>query len=308
MIPVAEVIRKTFELKPSGSRYLRGIEHDSLVVDKKRNLFFWNSKGIAGDALDWLTEVRGVSHDNAKQLLSKFPKYRSDTMQNSDTGVPVYPKLLDTFFELGKKHRDYWYHRGYSDSTINLYRLGYTGDFYVIPIIKDAELKNFQCRRAEPKAIWSWARGHAPYLFGSDIVDSDYIFFTESPVDAVAMREMRLPAISHNGGAGCWLNKWNKDIVKYDKVYVIYDNDRAGIRGAKKVARKMLGRAYVLFWPSGFKNKFDINAALLKFGKKKAKKLIRGVLVSQAVHSSDLDNLDYRIVQNRLQEKVKGVL
>ena len=37
--------------------YYRAIDHDSLVVDTQTGFFYWNSKGIFGKPLDYLTNA-----------------------------------------------------------------------------------------------------------------------------------------------------------------------------------------------------------------------------------------------------------
>ena len=52
-LSIAEIVSETFPLTGHG-RYLRAKQHDSLVVDVQRQAWYWNSRGIHGDVLDWL--------------------------------------------------------------------------------------------------------------------------------------------------------------------------------------------------------------------------------------------------------------
>ena len=51
--PVEDVIEEECKLRPAG-KYLRGVEHDSLVVDPARGAWFWNSEGRQGDVIAWV--------------------------------------------------------------------------------------------------------------------------------------------------------------------------------------------------------------------------------------------------------------
>jgi DNA primase len=308
-VPVEYVIKRKFDLKESGTRYLRGIKHDSLVIDKKTNTFHWNSIDLHGNALTWLTKVEGYSVRQALQELEEYSGIPfTKTFTKLEEPTPIYQKLLDAFFKLGKYNRKYWYKRGYTDSTINKYKLGYTGKAYVIPIIIDGKLDNFQCRLADSKRMWNWS-SRSPSLFGLDQVDSSYVFLTEGPTDAMALTQCGLPAISHNSGAGAWDTSWNSRILDFDFIYILYDNDKAGIRGSKKISKKLLSRGYVLFWPSFFANGYDINKAMNSMGESKTKEFIQEVLLEYAIHSSDISNQSYvSEVRKQIDRKVRRLL
>lgn len=296
-IPVEIIIERDFKLKRSGNRYLRGIKHDSLVVDKQKNLFYWNSIDLNGNALTWLKEVRGYSHRAALEFLESFSGIPfTSNIVKLEKPTPIYPRLLDAFYNLGKQNRGYWYARGFSDKSIDTYKLGYTGEYYVIPILDSGELVNFQCRRKTDsgKRIWNWAKERPSYLFGLEQVPkTDFIVLTEGPIDAITLNAMGLPAISHNAGSSGWNNSWNKHLLKYNFIYVAYDNDRAGIKGSIKVAKKIGNRASVVFWPSEFATKYDINDLYLEFGKEFSKQIFRKILLLNSVHIS-LFPRDYR--------------
>lgn len=70
-VDLVELIDETYELEPDGHRYWRSIEHDSLVVDVGNvpHRFYWNSRGLSGDAVDWLILVFGLSFKEAVHRL-----------------------------------------------------------------------------------------------------------------------------------------------------------------------------------------------------------------------------------------------
>ena len=95
--------------------------------------------------------------------------------------------------------------------------------------------------RDEPeKRILSWYRGQKPVIFNSDLLAfSRTIILTEGPVDAILLLQYGFPAVSHNGGAGTWLPEWFGKFSKVKEVFVVYDNDEAGVTGAQKVAKNL---------------------------------------------------------------------
>jgi len=289
-VPIEIIVGKDFTLNGNG-RYKRGIEHDSLVVDLQTNRFYWNSIGISGNALDWLTKVKGLSYRESLEELQKYSGLPfTNIIEKLETPVPIYPKLLETFHELGKSYRDYWYSRGINDATIDHFKLGYTGRAHVIPIINDGVLMNFQCRvgHGADKRVWAWSSNRPSYPFSVDGRYSEYVIMTEGLTDALAMYQIGLPLISQSGGCATWKAEWNKYIIGYNMIYLLYDNDLAGMRGSYKVGEKLLNRAYIMHWPASFDYKYDVNNLMKQYGEELAREIITQVLMPNAIHSSEL--------------------
>lgn len=280
-----EVIARDYTLTGYG-RYLRTEEHDSLVLDTERQLFFWNSKGLAGGPLEWFTKVKRLPNDLAKRRLSEFDYYNTSgdvlTVKHGNKEVIVYPKLIDAFWEGGLEHRDYWYERLLTDETINRFKLGFHNGWYLIPIFVDGQLKNFQARRDHPtKKVLPWYNGVGPILFNSDIMKvTDTIVFTEGLVDAILLNQYGIPAVSHNGGAGTWKDNWTRHFNKQQKIYIVYDNDRAGRKGAKNIA-DILGVRCKIYTFDGHALGYDI---VNFFRDKNSVQEFRRLLVEESKH------------------------
>lgn len=262
-VPVQNIIDRDFELQQSGSRYMRAVEHDSLVIDLETNLFYWNSIGISGNAFTWLTTIRGCSINDALTLLqeeSGLP-FRSNLDRLLNTPRYPYYRLLGAFYERGKYNRDYWYGRGYSDETIDHFKLGYTGKCYTIPIIHQGKLLNFQCRTPQ-KRIWSWSRGLGILPFNFEALkETTWILITESAVDAIMCWQYGFPAISLIPNALKWDTKYSSYLSSLDKIVLAFDNDKAGIRGTKKVAKYFKGRCLFVDW-EGYPERYDVGELL----------------------------------------------
>lgn len=261
-VRIEDLIAKDFDLRETGKKYYKGIEHDSLVIDTESQVFYWNSVEVSGNALDWLTLVKGMPLDEAILYLKKKANFQDkpDLSANSFTFTPnIYPKLLSVFYELGKQHRDYWYSRGYTDETIDHFKLGYTGRCYVIPIILNGELLNFQCRTPE-KQIWAWVKGLGTLPYNFDTLKStSAVIVTEAPVNVVALEQLGYKAISQTTGAGAWLSLFNPYLKDVKEIIFAYDNDLAGFLGARRVAKHFRDRARILVWPKSYPEKYDPN-------------------------------------------------
>jgi DNA primase len=229
-----DVIAEDYTIVGTG-RYKKTDEHDSLVIDTIKDVFYWNSKDIAGDLFDWYVKIKGLSKTEAQNLVYKTPHIAINVYKTERKKVVVNDGLVDAFFNLGKKNREYWYHRGYTDSTIDLFRLGFTGDWYVIPIFVEGKFRNFQCRKPD-KTMKHWYGGVGPLPFNMDYVkDLPEWVLTEGPVDAIMCMQNGIPAMSTNTGAGYFRTRWISNFNSLERVYIVYDNDEAGVKGARKV-------------------------------------------------------------------------
>jgi len=258
---IEELISQTYELEGRG-RFLRAVDHDSLVVDRGKQLFFWNSRGIFGNAYDWLTRVVGMPEQEARSAISdENDIFHKSYTPHAQGYVKPMPELVEIFYTYGKGHREYWYDiRGYTEETVDRFRLGYTGEWYTIPIYVDGDFENFQCLHHDPKGRKSWYIGKGALPFNFAILKlTDWVVLTEGPVDAIMLRQNDIPAVSQTGGAGTWKNTWISYFMKVRKIFVTYDNDDAGNEGAKRVV-KSLGtdrtRVYN-FWNE--KDGFDVS-------------------------------------------------
>ena len=103
-VPVEQVVGRDFDLHRAGERYYRAVKHNSLVVDTEKNRWYWNSLGVSGNALDWLTKIRGYSVADSLEILQNYTKVplRRSLDILFEPQLP-YPKLLQAFYQLGKK-------------------------------------------------------------------------------------------------------------------------------------------------------------------------------------------------------------
>lgn len=259
------IISKDYTLIRKGNYYTTE-EHDSLVIDPKRALFFWNSKGIYGDILRWLTEVRGLNKYDAIKTIDETPEDFNFEAYELQPETPN-PVLVDIYYNYGRGYRDYWYNkRGYNDDTIERFNLGYTGKYHVIPVFYNGAFLNFQCRGLDAndnKIVRNFYQGMGNLPFNFDalktIEKSDPIFITESPVDAIMLTQNGLTAISCTAGAGSWDHEWSKLLFDYEKIYICYDNDEAGRNGAKRTSKFLQHNSHILVWPQGvYPEKYDM--------------------------------------------------
>lgn len=236
---LARFIEEDFGLNTrEGSRWGSSDEHDSLVLDKERGIFFWNSQNIVGDPLTYLTRVRHYTFEDAKEYLKTINHIGTYvyTINGKDGDIVVYPKLVDIFYEDGLSKRDYFYNRGLTDDTINRFQLGFYNNYHTIPIFEGGTFRNFQMRRDNPvKIVRNYYKGVGSLLFNSDILKlTDVVYYTEGPVDAMILSQNGLPAVSSNGST--FKSEWYSKFIYVKKIIILFDNDIAGEKEALRLA------------------------------------------------------------------------
>ncbi len=251
---LSRLVEEDFGKRNETSRWFKADVHDSLVVDKERNVFYWNSRDLSGDVYAYLVNVRGWSSQKAKEYVEN--NYQNFPFLKRVESVVTYPKLVNTFFVNGLNQRDYFYSRGLLDKTIDHFLLGYFDGWATIPIFEDGVFKNFQLRRDNPKQIKAYYRGVGQLLFNVDILKYvSEVFMVEGTIDALILIQNGLPAIAPCSGV--LQPKYFHRFYKIKRINILFDNDRAGYEEAVKTA-KMLGeeRCYIYLFQD-FGEKYD---------------------------------------------------
>jgi hypothetical protein len=116
-----------------GGRYKRTLEHDSFVLDTYANTYYWNSRGYGGDVANFLMRFLQYSPEMAIKLgepAKEIVKPKKHLNQH----------LAEAYWKLGRHKREFWYSRGYNDKVIDLYKLGFNGEYYTIPFVLKGHL------------------------------------------------------------------------------------------------------------------------------------------------------------------------
>jgi DNA primase len=235
-----QLINEDFGLRAKeGSRWGKSEDHTSLVLDRDKSIFFWNSQEIVGDSLTYLQKVRHLSFRDSVEILKKMEYEGTHTWTlEENEEVTVYPKLVEVFWEMGKNHRDYFYRRGLTDDTINRFQLGFYNGWNTVPFFEDGTFRNFQFRMDLPsKRIKSYYKNLGALLFNSDILRLvDEVYWCEGVVDAIIMLQNGIPAIASNIGGG-FRPEWYSKFLNVDRIHLVFDRDSAGDNESKRVAK-----------------------------------------------------------------------
>lgn len=143
--------------------------------------------------------------------------------------------------------RKYLNARGISDAVINAHKLGW-GRFYgkswiTIPIKDIYGAFRFFKLRQDPNSgddKITYPKGIEAQIYGWDTLASnaDKIIICEGELDRLALLSKNISAITSTHGAMTFKEEWVKEVVeKCGQIYICFDNDDAGRKGAERVAK-----------------------------------------------------------------------
>lgn len=141
--------------------------------------------------------------------------------------------------------------RGLTKSTIRKFQIGWDGQRFTIPI-RDADGNLVNVRRYKPNArshsqkMVSWGTGWGEgRLLGWELLldeEVEDVILHEGELDWIIGTQYHLPSVTHTSGSNVFKMEW-APFFKGKRVYVAYDDDKAGDRGALKVAQVLKGHA-----------------------------------------------------------------
>lgn len=157
----------------------------------------------------------------------------------------------DPFALAGEYHRNlpdriiqYLHRRGISDEVIAIHRIGWNGQRITIPIFtREGTLALFKLAKDpddssnSPKTLTS--RGGSLELYGWEnlLAKPERIIVCEGEFDRLVLETQGLPAVTGTGGAGSFRAEWAPDFLSVPEVYLCFDRDDAGRRGALRVGQ-----------------------------------------------------------------------
>lgn len=139
--------------------------------------------------------------------------------------------------------------RGITEETLRRFKIGWDSDRFTIPIYDTmghcVNIRRYlpEAPNKQPKMIsYKTGMGTARPFPIKNIRESDTILIVEGEMDCLLMNQLGYNAITTTGGAETWKANWNS-LFKDKSVLICYDVDRAGINGAAKVSKNILGIA-----------------------------------------------------------------
>jgi len=145
---------------------------------------------------------------------------------------------------LPERIRAYLRHRGIANTIIDTHLIGWNGSRITIPISNRAGevvffklAKDPQDKSASPKMLTTL--GARAELYGWEHLAQrpQEIIICEGEFDRLVLESRGLAAVTSTGGAGTFRPAWAEAFQAIPRVYLCFDRDEAGHRGAERVAR-----------------------------------------------------------------------
>ena len=211
IISVAEQLG--MELKRTGSYSYNWVEHDSFVIDAKKNEFYWNSRTEFGDVIQLVQTIRGVSYKEAMNFL-ETGEFKAVDVEAQTASKKPFSYHLERYErqDFSASRRYLKAQRGLSDDTINFFisqgsiaeAIRKKGDYFEPVIVfkyKDntsflagaslqgiVENREHYPERGRLKQIMRNSDGQLG--FSIDIGNPKRLVFAEAPIDLMSYYEL----------------------------------------------------------------------------------------------------------------------
>ncbi len=138
--------------------------------------------------------------------------------------------------------RAYLNGRGIPDTMVDAALLGWNGTRITIPIRNRAGEVAFFKLAKDPEDQGPSPKMLAPRDFRYELYGwqrllsrPERIIICEGEFDRLVLEAQGLPAVTSTGGAGTFRREWAKDLEGIKEIYICFDRDEAGQRGAWRV-------------------------------------------------------------------------
>ena len=231
--------------------------------DQKWHLYF-SSKGLyhckkCGAKGNLLQFQRTMGDEPQIKRAGQFLEKKTTRTEDIEKLInKSHEELLNTEYAL-----EYLTSRGITEETLKKFKLGYENDWISIPHYvneKPVSIKYRKISHKEYKRLY----GTPSVLFNLDNLtpDLDYVIITEGEFDTIkGSQEGIVNIIGTTTGAESFQDRWLPFLKRFKKIYICFDSDETGQRGAQKVAETLgLNRCFNILLPEK-----DLNDYLLKY-------------------------------------------
>jgi twinkle protein len=207
-------------------------------INQAKEFFYCHKCGERGHILSLkkrLGDLPSISH------VSQYSKSSAPSKVIDSTIVEKYHKeLLENPAAMPYLTDE----RGFTQETIKKFKLGFNDGSITIPYFKDGLSLNIKSRPVKPTGDKKYFReeGCPSILFNLDNARKyqGAVIITEGELDAIAFDQMGFPnVVSVPNGAEAFSDEWIDDLEGFDQIYLCYDMDEAGRKGAEKAADKV---------------------------------------------------------------------
>ncbi len=214
-----------------------------------------------------------------KGNIPTLAKYLGDTIQKERKTNDFNAELVKKCHLALPPHiREYLHKRGLTDAVIDAYKLGY-GQFYrkpwiTIPIKDIYGNYSFFKLRQDPafgNDKITYPKGAEAQLYDWETLTklNSTLIICEGELDRLLLTSQMISAVTSTHGAMTFKNEWVDNVRKGQKIYICFDNDEAGRKGAERVAKMVENggnETYIITLPEEVGEAGDITDYFVKLG------------------------------------------
>jgi DNA primase len=195
----------------------------------------------------------------------------------------LMPSTQDLFHLAAQYHRafpdrirEYLHARGIPDEIIDRRFIGWNGSRITIPIFNRKGLcaffrlaKDPDDQSDSPKMLSS--RGSHVDLYGWEVLrlQPKRAIICEGEFDRLVLEANGFDAVTSTGGAGTFKEEWAKAFTEISELYICFDRDEPGRRGALRVVR-MIAHAKIVELPEEVGVGGDVTDFFVRLGRNSA--------------------------------------
>lgn len=241
-----------------------------LYVNNKKGCYFCHHCGAKGSWINFTEKLGDTTSPQLEGMSTvEYRAYLKNPAPDEDLPDKFQKQLPDRIREYLKSEA-----RGLTDETISKFKLGWNGKRITIPVFdKQGKLINIRYRRSPgrskgPKMLSK--KGSKASLFNIRVLSENksFVVITEGEFDAIIAVQNGFPAVSGTAGATTFKEEWVKEFADINAVYICYDTDEAGEKGAKQVAELLGQKARIIKLPSHEGGKVDLSDYFTKLKQK----------------------------------------
>ena len=183
-----------------------------------------------GDSIDDIA----LNPRKRRENIRKYPKFDPSLVEACHQAIP--PDHI----------RQYLHARSITDALVSDFKLGW-GEFYgkwwiTIPIQDiNGDFVFFKLRQDpnEGDEKITYPRGIEAQIYGWETLKTatDRIVICEGEFDRLILLSKGIPTITSTHGAMTFKQDWCKKLANVSKIYICFDNDETGRKGAERVAK-----------------------------------------------------------------------
>ena len=178
--------------------------------------------------------------------------------------------------QLPDEMRQYLNGRGIPDFIIDRELLGWNGSRITIPVFgRDGEVLFFRFAKSpaytsdSPKMLSEVGSGVELYGWETLARKPYRIVICEGEFDRLVLEANGIPAVTSTAGANVFLQDWAPYFEPIRRIYICFDRDKAGARGAETV-KAVLPRAKIVTLPAEVGEKGDVTDYFVRLGRDRA--------------------------------------